>query len=89
MRYAVCFATVDLFLGVYGFMYLPNDLTSFDIAMVKQDDINEVSLVHYLPLIGFNLLQFFGNFGLFATPNMMMCETSFPQYVTLKFLLFK
>lgn len=62
-------------LGIYGFVYLSLDSTSFDITPNQYRQLqNDIKINQYLPIIGFNLLQFFSNFGINAIPNMLMCE---------------
>lgn len=61
-------------LGIYGFVVLSNDTTSFDVANNMREDSNETQLHQYLPLIGFNLMQFFTSMGLATIPNILMSE---------------
>lgn len=60
--------------GIYGFVYLPLDSTSFDINTNSTQHLENVSAIQYFPIVAFNILQFLGNFGVSAIPNMMMCE---------------
>lgn len=56
-------------------MYLPLDGTSFDQNLNSTDLEVDVSQNHqYVPIVAFNTLQFFGNYGVSSVPNMMMCE---------------
>lgn len=60
--------------GIYGFIYLPLNLTSFDINANSTYISANSSAIHYFPIVIFNILQFLGNFGVGSIPNMMMCE---------------
>lgn len=67
---------VSFALGIYGFINLPLDLISFDIANSTHIQTVESTTdpIHYLPLVAFALLVFLGNFGVNSIPNMMLCE---------------
>lgn len=56
-------------------MYLPLDRTSFDLNLNSTDlEIDAFQNHQYIPIVAFNTLQFFGNYGVGSVPNMMMCE---------------
>lgn len=74
---------ISFSLGIYGFIYLPLDMISFDIANSTHVQTIETSTdpIHYLPLIAFAMLVFLGNFGVGAIPNMMLSEVFPFKYV--------
>lgn len=49
-----------LFAGIYGFMYLPLDKTSFDVNPNPTQLQQNPTAIHYLPIVIFNVLQFLG-----------------------------
>lgn len=55
-------------------MFLPLDTTSFQIDANSTHFQPDAPVHQYIPVVAFTILQFFGNFGVSAIPNMMMCE---------------
>ncbi|XP_031635122.1 facilitated trehalose transporter Tret1-like isoform X2 [Contarinia nasturtii] len=73
--WTMAFIVLVLFgLGIYGFMYLTLNLTSFDINTSTAHVPANASLIQYLPILAFHILQCLGNYGVCAIPNMMLCE---------------
>lgn len=61
------------FKAIYGFAYLSNELTSFEVTETTNfQQKNEI--LRLLPVYGFYILSFASNFGLCAIPNIMLAE---------------
>lgn len=62
-----------LFKGIYGFAFLSNEVTSFEVTETTNfQQKNE--FLRSLPLYGFYILSFASNVGLCAIPNIMLAE---------------
>ncbi|XP_055325703.1 facilitated trehalose transporter Tret1-like isoform X2 [Sitodiplosis mosellana] len=72
---SMAFIILILFgLGIYGFVYLPLESTSFDINLNSTHVDENAPAIQYFPIVAFQMLQCLGNFGVSSIPNMMLSE---------------